>query len=152
MESVRAYLYQGAVSVWSKELDKLQRCRLSEMATCHWLCGRPQIHTSSGTSDETVSVAWKAKEKAPFFAHFHTFYELRVITETTQKKKKKQLYNERRMLDMPGSAGVSGNGNADGVRTLPPTGNEPNALHQRTLCLQRMPYEGNGCRNRLRPE
>lgn len=24
------------------------------------------------------------------------------------------------MLDMPGSAGVSGNGNADGVRTLPP--------------------------------
>ena len=137
MESVRAYLYQGAVSVWSKELDKLQRCRLSEMATCHWLCGRPEIHTSSGTSDETVSVAWKAKEKANFFAHFHTFYELRVITKTTQKKKK-QLYNERRMLDMPGSAGVSGNGNADGMRTLPPTGNDPNALHQRTLCLQQL--------------
>lgn len=26
------------------------------------------------------------------------------------------------------------------------------ALHQRTLCLQRMPYEGNGCRHRLLPE
>ena len=54
------------------------------------------------------------------------------------------------MLDMPGSAGVSGNGNADGVRTLPPTGNEPNALHQRTLCLQRMPYKGNGPLRQLR--
>ena len=65
------------------------------------------------------------------------------------KYKKQQLYNEGRMLDMPSSTRVFGNGSAHGMRTLSPTRDKQNPLYQRTLCLQRMPYEGNECRNWL---
>ena len=48
------------------------------------------------------------------------------------------------MFDLQSAPGVSDPGGADGVRHLPQAGAQQDPLHSWALCVQRLPYPGDG--------